>query len=201
MEQRANEILSYWFGEEPVETTAAFKARARFWFAPDLAVDEHIRSTFMADVERAERGELALWTASARSRLALLILLDQFPRNAFRGTARAFVNDPAALKIATEGIDGGHAESLALAERFVFGLPLMHAEDRAVQTRSCAYYEHLLAIAPPELAPELREGHSFALRHRAIVERFGRYPHRNTALGRSSTPEEIAFLKEPGSSF
>lgn len=195
-------ILSYWFGPGgALPTLGEFRARTKSWFFRDDANDTRIRELFAADVERASRGELSQLEATPRGRLALVLLLDQFPRNLNRGSARAFATDGEALRIVLEGLEGGVDRELAVTERFMFYMPLMHAEDRAVQERSVDAFRRLRAEAPPELDEEFANAVKFAERHRAVIDRFGRYPHRNAVVGRVSTPEEEAFLLEPGSSF
>ena len=195
-------LLSYWFGPGGAPPTLAeFRERTKFWFFKDPTNDRRIRELFAADVERASVGELTVLEATPRGRLALVLLLDQFPRNLYRGSARAFATDGEALRIVLEGLEGAVDRELAVPERFMFYMPLMHAEDRAMQERSVGLFRRLREEAPPELDEELANAVKFAERHREIIERFGRYPHRNAVVGRVSTPEEEAFLLEPGSSF
>jgi uncharacterized protein (DUF924 family) len=187
------EILSFWLGDG---------SRPRDeWFRRSEAFDEEIRARFGDAIERARDGELDAWKAQPRGRLALVILLDQFSRNVFRGSARSFAHDGAALALALEGIVVGEDRGLSPLERSFLYMPLMHAEDRAVQERSCAEFARLAAEAPPPLAGYLATAAKFARAHRDIIERFGRFPHRNAVLGRSSTAEETEFLGEPGSAF
>ena len=195
-------LLSFWFGPRAAAPTLAeFEARTKFWFFKNVATDGQIRDQFAADVERASRGEHSALEATAQGRVALVLLLDQFPRNLYRGSARAFATDGEALRVVLEGLEKGVDRELAVPERFMFYMPLMHAEDRAIQERCVGLFRRLRAEAPPELDSELGNAVKFADRHREIIERFGRYPHRNAVLGRASTPEEEAFLLEPGSSF
>ena len=141
------------------------------------------------------------WTASARGALAVVILLDQFSRNMFRGTPRAFAQDPLALAICNSAVDTGMDEELSPLERSFLYLPMEHSEDLAVQERSVRCFGALLercAAADRDLFAEFLD---YAEQHRRIVARFGRFPHRNAVLGRPSTPEELRFLEAPGSSF
>jgi uncharacterized protein (DUF924 family) len=187
------EILSFWLGDG---------SRPRDeWFRRTDAFDDGIRARFAGVVERAAKGELDAWRAHPRGRLALVILLDQFSRNIFRGTARSFAQDATALALALEGIAAGEDRGLSPLERSFLYMPLMHAEDRAMQERACAEFARLAAEAPPPLAGYLSVAAKFATAHRDIVERFGRFPHRNAVLGRCSTAEEAQFLREPGSAF
>lgn len=182
------EVLGFWFGPEPVP-------RAE-WFRKDPAFDEAIRQRFGATVERALAGELDAWAGTPEGTLALLVLLDQFPRNLFRGQARAFAGDARALALAREAVARGHDRSLHPVQRPFVYLPFEHSEDRAAQDESIRLFTALAAESAAH-ADTLHWAH----RHREVILRFGRYPHRNAALGRASTPEELAFLAEPGSSF
>ncbi len=176
-----DEVLHFWFTEtEP----------ARWWTA-DPAFDAAIAARFGALQRAAHLGELWTWRADARGRLAEVIVLDQFPRNLFRGTAQAFASDAMALALAQEAVAGGHDAALPPQQRAFLYMPYMHSESALVHVEA----ERLFAA--------LAHGnhHDFELRHKAIVDRFGRYPHRNEALGRASTAEELAFLREPGSRF
>jgi len=140
--------------------------------------------------EQAVRGELERWRSTPLAALALVVVLDQFSRNMFRGTPRAFVGDPAALAAAAGLIERGFDRVLSAQERTFTYMPFEHAEDIAAQRRSLALFE---ALDPNDM--------EYARRHHEIIARFGRFPHRNAVLGRESTPEEIEFLKQPGSLF
>jgi uncharacterized protein (DUF924 family) len=168
----------------------------RLWFQGGKDVDQQIADRFGADVERARRGELNQWAETPRGRLALIILLDQFSRNLFRGSAAAFASDSASLKLTLEGLDRGQDEALSGIEQLFFVLPLEHAEDIAMQDRMIAYLDawaKRLPAAMKEMATGARE---FAQLHRDVIARFGRFPTRNPALGRASTPEEEAHIRE-----
>lgn len=174
-------VLAFWFHElEP-----------RSWWAVDSALDETIRVRFGMRLQQAIAGELWTWRTSARGRLAEVIVLDQFSRNVFRGTAQAFAQDPQALALAQEAVRDGALQALSDIERAFLLLPYMHSESRLIHADAEVLYER---FAP-------RENYEFELRHKAIVDRFGRYPHRNAILGRASTAEELEFLQQPGSSF
>ncbi len=200
---RAEDILAYWFADADKSplTLAALEARPRLWFAANPEVDAHIRTTFGADVERAARGELDAWAEDSRSLLALVVLLDQFTRNIHRGTAAAFAQDPRALGFVQAGLARGVDASYNVAHCLVFYLPLMHAEDMAVQRVALAKYKALRERADASLQGMLAKPLEMAERHAFIIDKFGRYPHRNKALGRTTTPEEEEFLKQPNSSF
>ncbi len=199
MDTRALEVLDFWFEGDS-------KARRSRWFGGDTALDASIRDRFGPRIDAARRGELSAWAESAQGALALLVLLDQMPRNVHRGTAAAFASDAQALSISEALRESGRDRELGFEERYVALLPTMHAESAAVQRRGVLAYQALLADAVAGGAPEatldqLRSAVDYAGRHLAIIERFGRFPHRNAFLGRASTDEEAAFLKEPGSSF
>jgi len=189
MENEYRPVIDFWFRE----------LTPKQWFAdggPEL--DERVRIRFGALVEAARRGALDHWATSPRGRLALILVLDQFPRHVFRGTADAFASDAIAQTFAREGIAAGMDEELTLVERQFFYLPLMHAEDRGMQALSVEQFTALRDLAQAALG--------FALEHRDVVERFGRFPHRNAILGRASSAEEQAFLAseastEPGGSW
>lgn len=157
------------------------------WFRKDEAFDADFRARFLALHERAAAGELDSWDRTAEGALALLILLDQFPRNAFRGSARTYATDPKARGIARDAIARGLDLQVEAALRGFFVLPLMHSEDPADQ-----------ALSVEKSAPLGGDTHRFALHHQDIIRRFGRFPHRNALLGRTSTPEEEAFIAEGG---
>ncbi|HEX6997220.1 MAG TPA: DUF924 family protein [Gammaproteobacteria bacterium] len=199
MDPAATEILEFWFGRAP-PSPAALEQRMAFWFGaapPDerRRRDEAIRARFGHLIEPAASGALAAWAQVPRGRLALIILLDQFPRNAFRGTARAFAYDTAALRLTLDGLEAKADVRLEPIERIFFYLPLQHAESLAMQDLSVAAYRRLLAEAPPAARSVFEETLRYAEDHRAVVARFGRYPHRNRILGRISTPDELAYLE------
>jgi len=177
----ATDILRFWFDE--IDS-------ARWWRA-DPAFDAQVRERFGAVLQAATAGELHTWRATPEGRLAEVIVLDQFSRNVHRGTPGAFAADPMALALAQEAVAGGHDQALPVARRAFLYMPYMHSESRAIHAVSEVLF------ATPGLEGNLASGR----RHRAIIERFGRYPHRNAILGRRSTAEELAFLQQPGSSF
>jgi uncharacterized protein (DUF924 family) len=198
-------LLEYWFGRSP-PSARALEERMRFWFGGSDPEDDELRDREIATrfgplVERAAAGRLANWAASPRRLLALILLLDQLPRNLYRGTAEAFAHDREALAHAFAGLQLGADAALAPVERIFFYLPLQHSESLEVQDESVALYRRLVDEAPPELRPTFESTLEFAQHHRSIVERFGRFPHRNRALGRTSTPEESAWLRKDAESF
>ncbi len=181
------EVLDFWFGAP----SSRERGRPRkAWFQKSESFDAEIRRRFLITWERAARGELERWQATPLASLALVVTLDQFPRNMFRGTARSFASDSAALTTAGETIAREFDRLLSPVERSFVYLPFAHAEDLAAQRRSLELFQGLD-----------RENVESAKRHYEIIARFGRFPHRNAALDRDSTAEEIAFLKQPGSSF
>lgn len=197
--QRAEEILRFWFGTNPeAEATAQ---RRRLWFGGEEATDRLIRDCFAVDVRRAAGGEYASWRHSARGTLALILLLDQFTRNIFRGSAAAYAEDEKARTLCLAGLEKGLDRRLGTVERAFFYLPLEHAEDRQLQQRSVQAFAALRNEAPPALRELCASFYDYALRHQEIIERFGRFPHRNAPLNRASSTEEEAFLQQPGSSF
>jgi uncharacterized protein (DUF924 family) len=185
---QARQILDFWFAARDDAGQPAYRDQ---WFKRDDAFDAQIAQRFGATVERALAGELDGWADNADGVLALVILLDQFPRNLFRGTARAFAGDERALRLAKQAIAQGFDRQLPRYNRMFLYLPFEHSENLADQERSVALFA---ALDDNNVA-------RYAVAHRDIVARFGRFPHRNAALGRPSTPEETEFLKQPGSSF
>ena len=154
-----------------------------------------MRDKFLALYERAAASELSAWATSPSSLLALIIVLDQFPRNMFRGEPRAFATDAQALAAAQGMVDAGWDRGLAPLERMFVYLPFEHAEDAPMQARALELFEGLADL------PAVGDVVEWARRHQAVIARFGRFPHRNAILGRASTPEEIEYLAQPGSSF
>jgi uncharacterized protein (DUF924 family) len=174
-------ILKFWFEEiEP-----------RMWWVSDPNFDEQIGERFGTLLIQAAQAELFEWRKDAKGRLAEIIVLDQFSRNIHRGTPAAFAQDPMALALAQEAVAAGTLDDLGEIERSFLLLPYMHSESRLVHQHAERLYR--------ENAP--KDNHEFELKHKVIIDRFDRYPHRNEILGRQSTPEEIEFLKQPGSSF
>ncbi len=193
IDPRASEVLDFWFGapDDP-----ARKLPRKAWFEKNDAFDAQIGTRFGALIERALAGELAAWSATPHGALAQIVVLDQFTRNAFRGTARAFAGDMRALATARALVDSGTDRTLSGVQRQFVYLPFEHAEDLATQQESLRLFAQL-----EREAPEVGELLVWAQRHHDIVARFGRFPHRNAALSRASTAEEIEFLQQPGSGF
>lgn len=192
-------ILQFWFGDD-VDALPS-PQRLKFWFGGEAATDQLIRDQFAGPVAQAAAGGFSAWVETASGTLALLLLLDQFPRNIYRASAAAYAADPLALQWAKAGLAAGQDRELGLVQRAFFYLPLEHSEALADQQRSVELFEALLADAPPRFQALCRGFLDFAIRHRDIIARFGRFPHRNAPLGRTSAPEELSFLAQPGSSF
>jgi uncharacterized protein (DUF924 family) len=189
-----DDVLRFWFPADLAEGDHARMVRQLEWWFRGGA-DGEILERFVPLHERAARGELDDWARAPRSRLALVLVLDQFSRSIHRGTARAFEQDRKALALALEGIENGDWASLRSPwEKTFFFMPLGHSEDLAQQEKGVALAEALAAHAPPGWRLALEHSASQARRHRDVIARFGRHPHRNAVLGRISTPEELAYL-------
>jgi uncharacterized protein (DUF924 family) len=187
------EVLRFWFPPEMHDEHTALVRQFEWWFGG--GADAAIARRFARPLERATRGELDHWAHGPRSRLALILVLDQFSRSLYRGTARAFAQDPQALALTLEGIECGHYAALETPwEKTFFLLPLGHAEELTHLERAVQLAEELVAQAPAELRRILEHSASQARGHRDVIARFGRHPHRNAVLGRSSTPEELDYL-------
>jgi uncharacterized protein (DUF924 family) len=211
----ARALLDYWFGPLPL-TAPGLEARLRWWFAwplhdgavrgaagpdaaaggPDADPGSELRARFGPLAELAAEGRLALWSASPRRRLALILLLDVLPRILHAGTARAYAGDRTALELALSGMQLGADAALDPVERLFLYLPLQHVESLEVQNESVASFHRLADSAPAELRAGFETTLAGARAQRSIIERFGRFPHRNAALRRLSTPEERAWLRE-----
>jgi len=194
------EILDFWFGSNPDDAAVA-KEKAALWWSKNPQIDDEIRQRFANFATKAAAGELSDWQSIPSGRLALILLTDQFPRNIYRDSPRAFAYDAKALALCVNGIDQGLDLKLRPIERVFFYLPLEHAESVEHQDKSVTLFSELVSIADERHKAPFKEYLDFAVRHHDIIARFGRFPHRNRILGRQSTPEEVAFLAEPGSSF
>lgn len=194
-------LLALWFGDEADDVLRATR-QAPLWWGKSSETDTLLASRFGELAEAAAKGSLAHWADLPSGRLALILLLDQLPRNIHRGTPAAFAQDPLARDLCLKGLSIGVDKSLSPLERVFFYLPLEHAESREQQARSVALFEALAAEQAGTPAQATFAGFAdFARRHQVIIERFGRFPHRNDILGRTNTPEEAAFLQQPGSGF
>jgi len=182
------DVLAFWFG-----TGADQGKRHRRWFEKDAAFDAEVTRLFLALYE--QRAGDREWLGDAPACLARILVLDQFARHMFRANARAFAADALALETARITVERGYDRTMLPVERLFAYLPFEHSESLADQRRACELTEPLAAF------PQTDDAHRYAIAHREIIERFGRFPHRNAALGRVSTAEEIEFLRQPGSAF
>lgn len=194
------DVLRFWFGAHPLDE-AAMQAMQSLWFRKSDEFDERIRARFAPAVAAALAGRLDSWAARPEGRLALLVLLDQFTRNLFRGQPQSFAGDARALAIALQGIELEHDQAVPPMARLFCYLPLEHAEDAALQARSVALFARLLNEAAPAQRAFFAGTLDFARQHQDVIARFGRFPHRNAALGRASTAQEAAWLAQPGAGF
>lgn len=203
--EEARKVREFWFGKLPLSPFDLDK-RMRAWFGgmpPDQRQkwDDSIRDQFEPLVQQALAGELDAWGDGPRRRMSLILLLDQFPRNIYRNTSRQFAGDERAAGLALSGMNSGADAALDPIERIFFYMPLQHSEARDVQDESVAAYKRLLLEAPENLKATFESVLDFAQRHRNVIQRFGRFPHRNRTLGRLSTAEEAAYMKEGGEDF
>jgi uncharacterized protein (DUF924 family) len=198
--ENIDSILRYWFGAEAEDTTV-IREQSELWWKKDPAVDAEIRRRFELTLEAETRGELASWVESARGQLARILLCDQFPRNMYRNTPRAFACDEHARQLARQALEAGMDRMLRPVERVFMYLPFEHSEVREDQATSVRLFTALNEQAPDDAKAAYRNYLDYALKHRDVIDRFGRFPHRNSILGRESTPVEQEFLKGPGSSF
>ena len=187
------QVLEFWFADTGAGREA-IERRLAVWFGGGPEFDRSCADRFAATLAAAAEGRLDDWQASPRGSLALIVVLDQFSRNIYRGTADAFHQDGRALAVCREGIERGRDEELSLIERVFFYMPMQHAEDRHIQALSVRHFEALAAEAPESLRDLLEDNARYAHQHRDIVERFGRFPHRNAMLGRRNTADEEAYL-------
>lgn len=190
----ASEVLEFWFGDT-LQADWPEVSRHDVWFGGGESVDEQITRRFGALVETALDDGFADWEDSPRSRMALIILLDQFTRNIYRGQAKAFSGDGRAQQLVRDALWHGMEQELPRIARVFLYMPLMHAECLGRQDACVERFEHLHKHAPDAIKATLADHLHFARLHRNIVSQFGRFPHRNVALGRESTPEELEFLK------
>jgi uncharacterized protein (DUF924 family) len=192
MHERASFLLEHWFGPFSERASPSPEVRKR-WFEKSDEHDALLRKELAEVLEEASHGQHDDWATTAHGRLALVVLLDQITRNIHHGKGAMFKNDARALALAREGIELGHDKELLPTERQFLYMPYMHSESLPVQDRSVALFT--------ELAKDGVDAVEWAKKHRDIVARFRRFPHRNNLLSRTSTGEELIFLQEPGSSF
>jgi uncharacterized protein (DUF924 family) len=196
----AESVLEFWFADAS-SGREALERRNRVWFRGGASFDRQCSERFAAALAAAADGALDSWKEWPRGRLAMIVLFDQLSRNIHRGTAEAYAHDARALELCREGIERGHDRQLSAIERTFFYLPMEHAEDREAQALSVQQFEALAKEGPAELHEQLAANASYAREHRDIVERFGRFPHRNAVLGRDNTPEEEAYLADDAPRF
>ncbi len=189
---QVNKILDFWFG---VSTEADYGKSRKVWFTKESVFDNELRTRFIKDYEKAAGGYLDDWKEAPSSCLALILLLDQFPRNIFRGNYEAFATDWEALSAAQHAIKKGYDRKLLPVQRWFMYLPFEHSENIEHQRQSVELFKQL------HKDPDSASSIEYAIRHMEVIERFGRFPHRNAVLGRASTSEEKLFLKQPGSHF
>lgn len=187
-------ILEFWLGDGMRTGWPADDISQR-WFQGSKALDEQIKTRFGADIARAQAGGLQAWEAALESRLALIILLDQFTRNVFRGTAQAFAGDRRAQQLTQQTLKAHEDAGLPWVARVFAYMPLMHAEDAALQAQCVACFSALLEEVPAQIKPRIQGSLKFAHEHQQIIAKFGRFPYRNAALGRMNTPDENVFLQ------
>ena len=200
MTETPESVLGFWFGDD-LDSPEIVAARCRLWFQGDPSFDERIRERFDTLPLRALGGGLDSWKQGARSSLALVLVLDQFPRNLYRGTVQCFACDPSAHEVAVAALERGFDTELAPLEATFLYLPLEHSEDMESQERCVSLFRNLLDRAPVELRPQFESFLEFAIRHREVIDRFGRFPHRNAVLGRPPTSEELSYLASGGDTF
>ncbi|MGK7888290.1 MAG: DUF924 family protein [Leptolyngbyaceae cyanobacterium] len=188
-------ILNFWFGGS-VEQEPSYAQQRKLWFRKHDQTDQWIREQFHPIYEQVTRGSCQDWLTTAQGALAMVIVLDQFSRNMFRGTPQAFATDEQALVVAERAIAQHFDQQVFPAQRLFFYLPFEHSEKLQHQHQSVTLFQALA-----QQSEEFQDAYDYALKHQAVIERFGRFPHRNTILGRPSTPAELEFLQQPGSSF
>ena len=190
---RIERILSFWFKEHEL-TAPQIDGRMDTWFGEDPDFDQEIEKTFSHDVEDASSGAIDYWAHQPRGRLALIILLDQFRRNIYRGSAEAFAKDKVALKLCVEGAMQKKDKGLTPIQRVFFYMPLQHAESRKVQAKSVEIFQRLAKAVSPTYRETFETVANFAELHHDIIQQFGRFPHRNKLLNRKNTPQEEEYL-------
>ncbi len=194
------DVLDFWFADA-MSSASTLEARTATWFRRDEAFDRKIARRFSDLPDAGLSGALDSWADTPRGALAFVVALDQFPRNLHRGSASAFAYDARALDVALRAIESGADGQLHAAEATFLYLPLEHAEDLAMQRRCVALFQALTARAPVAMRESFLGFETFAQRHCNVIERFGRFPHRNEVLGRPSTPEESTYLASDGETF
>ena len=190
---RIDEILAFWFKEQEL-SAPQIDRRMDIWFGEDPVFDESIKAEFEDDIEKASKGQLDHWAEEPRGRLALILLIDQFRRNIYRNTAKAFSHDKLALKLCVEGAMAKKDKGLTPIQKVFFYMPLQHAESAKVQAKSVELFNKLAESVSPTFQETFLTVAQFAELHKDIIDQYGRFPHRNELLGRDNTPEEDEYL-------
>lgn len=202
MNEDIDRIMRFWFGSDNVDV---IETRDDFWFGANSRVDQQIKRQFSALVMSAYQQELTNWAMTAKGSLALIVLLDQFTRNIYRGNGRAFAYDKQARAICLQGIERGHDLQLSSSERIFYYLPLEHSELMSDQKQCVQLFKRLAHNVDKKYAGKYQQRFNayieYAVLHYKIIDDFGRFPHRNDLLGRKSTPAEIKYLIEGGATF
>lgn len=193
-------LHQFWFGSNEAEKTD-LKGRFKLWFSKNATTDDFLREQFAPWLDKFEAHQLIDWQATCQGLVSLIVLLDQIPRNCFRRSPRSFAYDEAARLLVHQELGKNRDQEMSPLEKIFFYLPLEHSENIEDQNLSVQLYKNLAENGPEELKQTLQSTLEYAIRHQEIVSRFGRFPHRNQALSRPSTPAEVEFLKTPGSSF
>ena len=197
---RIDKILSFWFKEQAL-SAPQIDRRMDIWFGENPDFDDEIEAEFFDDIGRASKGKLNHWADDPRGRLALIILIDQFRRNIYRNTKKAFSKDKLALKLCVEGAMEKKDKGLTPIQKVFFYMPLQHAESRKVQAKSVDLYNRLAESVSPTYRETFLTVAQFAELHKDIIDQFGRFPHRNALLGRENTPEEDEYLASDSPDF
>lgn len=192
---QAQTVLQFWLGDA-MERGWPSESRSKMWFGGGAELDANVGDRFGALIEEAMRGGLTDWEQHPLDCLALVLLLDQFTRNMYRGQPKAFAGDTRAQALVTDALMRGWDDALPLAGTVFLYMPLMHAENIALQHECVSRFERLVARAPKERVKDLQGNVAFACQHRDIIAKFGRFPYRNAALGRENSAQELAFLRD-----
>jgi len=192
-----SEVNEFWFGSD----SSNLLSEQSKWWKKDPLFDRFVCETFEPTLKAAGRGELEQWRDKPISCLAYIILLDQFSRNIFRDSSLAYAQDAKALKACLRALDRSYDEELNLVERWFLYMPLEHAEDIEMQQLSLKKFDILVKEAPAELVHQMQSTYDYAVLHFEVIEKFGRFPHRNKIVGRETTPDEVEFLKAPNFRF
>lgn len=200
MQPDAQAVLDFWFADA-LEDPAKCEARGEFWFGANPQTDTEIQTRFGNVLMLASMEQLNDWTQSPQGRLALIITLDQFPRNIYRAQPEAFAHDDLALELMIEGLETNTLDKLHPVQQGFFLMPTQHSEDISVQQQGLNLYQTCEEKAPEPWQPQMKQYREFAQAHLEIIQRFGRFPHRNAILGRTNTQEETDYLNAGGSTF